>query len=312
MRFSRVRLRRGYDMEDVDAFIEAIRETFLGVREPPLTSDEVRNQQFHATQLRPGYDEKDVDAFLDEVEGRLRIRCAECGAPAVEAAQFCVRCGAPVSAQRSAAAKSAVAGPGGPPAAAAARDAVWIPGRALARYLLLCLCCNLILFAGLLAVINAPVSIRAVEYPGLGSTMGWVISLSLSGVLLSSTFFCFLGDRGRWPRLRQVGWGLVPILSVWWLAFAPFLWLADIRRRARDWAVFAAYLAAVAMEIYFLAVAHPGSTAWTIGALMVLLVGGTAAVHTAVAFRPTAGVPTWFGAAVVRDADERRPALRLR
>ena len=33
-RFSRTRLRPGYDEEEVDGFLEAIRDTFLGVREP--------------------------------------------------------------------------------------------------------------------------------------------------------------------------------------------------------------------------------------------------------------------------------------
>lgn len=70
-KFSITRLRPGYDQEQVDAFVEAIRDTFLGVREPPLKSDEIRNKQFSTTRLRPGYDEEEVDAFLDEAETRL-------------------------------------------------------------------------------------------------------------------------------------------------------------------------------------------------------------------------------------------------
>jgi DivIVA domain-containing protein len=101
--FSITRLRPGYSQEQVDAFLEAVRDTFLGVRESPLTSDEVHNKQFSTTRLREGYDEEEVDAFLEEAEARLRKKCAECGA-ASAAAQVCTRCGAPVSEQRPAAA----------------------------------------------------------------------------------------------------------------------------------------------------------------------------------------------------------------
>ena len=93
-RFSTTRLLwPGYDMEQVDAFLAAIRDTFLGVREPPLTADEVRDKQFATTRYRPGYDEREVDAFLDQAEARLRRRCSECGAALTEVAQGCARCG---------------------------------------------------------------------------------------------------------------------------------------------------------------------------------------------------------------------------
>src|SRR5690349_14648100 len=69
--FSTTRLRPGYDMEEVDAFANAIRDTFAGIREPSLTPDEIRTKQFAATRLRPGYDEEEVDAFLEEAELRL-------------------------------------------------------------------------------------------------------------------------------------------------------------------------------------------------------------------------------------------------
>lgn len=71
-RFSTTRLRPGYDMVQVETFLEAVRDTLLGVREPPLTADEIRDKKFATTRLRPGYDEKEVDAFLDEAEARLR------------------------------------------------------------------------------------------------------------------------------------------------------------------------------------------------------------------------------------------------
>jgi DivIVA domain-containing protein len=72
--FSVTRLRPGYDPGQVDAFLEAVSDTFLGVREPPLTASEVRDKQFTTTRLRPGYDEEEVDAFLDETEWRLATR----------------------------------------------------------------------------------------------------------------------------------------------------------------------------------------------------------------------------------------------
>ena len=70
-RFSTTRLRPGYDIDQVDAFLRAIRDTLVGIREPSLTPDEIRNKQFSTTRLRPGYDEEEVDAFLDEAESRL-------------------------------------------------------------------------------------------------------------------------------------------------------------------------------------------------------------------------------------------------
>jgi len=70
-KFSTTRLRPGYDMEEVDAFLEAIRDTFLGRRKPSLTPDEIRTIRFSTTRLRPGYAQLEVDAVLDEAEVRL-------------------------------------------------------------------------------------------------------------------------------------------------------------------------------------------------------------------------------------------------
>jgi DivIVA domain-containing protein len=122
--FSTTRLRPGYDMEEVDAFANAIRDTFLGMREPSLTPDEIRTKQFSTTRVRPGYDVEEVDAFLDEAElrlaaragarahaarqrstaadpaaGAVQITCLECGADSAEATEVCARCGAPASYQ---------------------------------------------------------------------------------------------------------------------------------------------------------------------------------------------------------------------
>jgi DivIVA domain-containing protein len=69
--FSITRWRPGYDPEEVDLFLEDLSDTFLGVRQPPLTAAEVAGKQFSTTRLRPGYDEEEVDAFLAEAEWRL-------------------------------------------------------------------------------------------------------------------------------------------------------------------------------------------------------------------------------------------------
>ena len=56
-------------MAEVDAFRQEIRDTFLGVKHPPLTLGEVRDKRF--TMARRGYNVQQVDAFVDEAEQRL-------------------------------------------------------------------------------------------------------------------------------------------------------------------------------------------------------------------------------------------------
>jgi DivIVA domain-containing protein len=120
--FSDTRLRPGYDQRQVFAFLNAIRDSFLGVRKPSLTPDEIQVKQFSTTRLGPGCDQGEVDAFLEEAGSRLavylgarreasaaepesggeavQIRCLECGAESAEAARVCARCGAPIDDQR--------------------------------------------------------------------------------------------------------------------------------------------------------------------------------------------------------------------
>ena len=80
--FSTRRLREGYDTAEVDAFREAIRDTFLGVSGPPLTWHAPPGKQFTTTRrLRPGYNPKQVDAFVDKAEPRLAaMRATDKGA----------------------------------------------------------------------------------------------------------------------------------------------------------------------------------------------------------------------------------------
>jgi DivIVA domain-containing protein len=65
------RLWEGYATAEVDAFRKELRDTFLGVRPPPLTWDEAHDKQFTPTRLGPGYKVEQVDAFLDKAEQRL-------------------------------------------------------------------------------------------------------------------------------------------------------------------------------------------------------------------------------------------------
>jgi DivIVA domain-containing protein len=69
-RFSTTPPGSGYDTAEVDAFRQEIRDTFLGVRQPPLTSDEANDRRFRLAR-RGGYDVHQVDAFCDEAEQRL-------------------------------------------------------------------------------------------------------------------------------------------------------------------------------------------------------------------------------------------------
>jgi DivIVA domain-containing protein len=69
-RFSTITKGAGYDTAEVDAFRQEIRDTFLGVRQPPLTSDEANDKRFRMARRR-GYDVVQVDAFCDEAIQRL-------------------------------------------------------------------------------------------------------------------------------------------------------------------------------------------------------------------------------------------------
>lgn len=87
-------------------------------------------------------------------------------------------------------------------------------------------------------------------------------------------------------RLRQLGWASVPLWSLGLLAFVPFLRLAFVRRRARDWGVFAAYLVVVAGFVVLVSVGGSNGPASAIAGGTVVVLMGFAAVHAFVAFRP--------------------------
>jgi len=108
--------------------------------------------------------------------------------------------------------------------------------------------------------------------------------------------------------LRQLGWASVPVWSIGFLAFAPFLWLAVTRRRGRDWAVFAGYLLAVVLEVVVVSVAGSKDPGQALAGGFVLVLMGGAALHAAVAFgrgrRRARPVP-----ATVRERDRQAVAM---
>jgi hypothetical protein len=59
----------GYERGEVDAFRSAVRDTFLGVSEPAVRSDDLRGKQFSAHRL--GYEKTEVEAFVEAAGLRL-------------------------------------------------------------------------------------------------------------------------------------------------------------------------------------------------------------------------------------------------
>lgn len=91
-------------------------------------------------------------------------------------------------------------------------------------------------------------------------------------------------------RLRQLAWASVPVWSLSLLAFAPFLRIALAERRARDWVVFAGYLAAVIVTVVLMSVAGPDDAVSAVAGGLAIVVMAVSAVHAFVAFRPRPGV----------------------
>ena len=94
----------------------------------------------------------------------------------------------------------------------------------------------------------------------------------------------------------RLAWASVPVWSIGFLSFTPFLRLAIARRGMKDWAVFMVYIVAVVVEIALLSIAGQGSggqngAGAAAGGLVILLMGG-GAVHTYAAFgkRPARAV----------------------
>jgi DivIVA domain-containing protein len=74
-KFTPVRLREGYDVEEVDVFVDRVMATVNGQPvERPVTAREIRNAQFSPVRLREGYDVFEVDQFLERAEEWLTGR----------------------------------------------------------------------------------------------------------------------------------------------------------------------------------------------------------------------------------------------
>ena len=78
----------------------------------------------------------------------------------------------------------------------------------------------------------------------------------------------------------------MPVWSIGFLSFVPFLALAVISRRKQDWAIFAAYLAATIALIVAIGAVNPNSNASGGVGLFAIALGACAAVHSAILFRP--------------------------
>jgi hypothetical protein len=101
-------------------------------------------------------------------------------------------------------------------------------------------------------------------------------------------------DAGRRARtrkaLRQVWWALIPIWSIGFLSFVPFLAYALIQRSKKNWAVVGAYLAATIAIFVSLGVVNPNSGPGAALGGFIVALAGCAAVHAAVLFRPSRAV----------------------
>ena len=116
-------------------------------------------------------------------------------------------------------------------------------------------------------------------------------------------------------RLRQFAWASVPVWSLSLLAPVPFLRIASARHRARDWAVFAGYLAAVIVEVVLVSLPGSNDVGGTVAVFMALVLTGVAAAHTFVAFRPGSALAGELGPAAPPNqlaVDRARARMRLR
>ncbi len=91
--------------------------------------------------------------------------------------------------------------------------------------------------------------------------------------------------------LSRLAWASIPVWSIGFLAFVPFLRLAIARRRRQDWAIFTGYLIAVVLEIVAVSIGgQQGGGSTAAGGLVILLAGG-GALHAFIAFGGEAPAP---------------------
>ena len=70
-RFGTTQFRQGYDMADVDRFIDEVVAAVDGQARPAGLSARVRAVRFSTTSLQRGYDMADVDTLLESVAATL-------------------------------------------------------------------------------------------------------------------------------------------------------------------------------------------------------------------------------------------------
>jgi hypothetical protein len=211
------------------------------------------------------------------------VKCVECGAETAEASALCARCGAPAVWQPSLTANPAAGGPGDTRVVAAARDARSVPAwvRRGQRYFFVSLIFFLVLYViGVVGINKTP------QRAGLHHPMFSVTVFGFAGALVSLVLFELARNRFSW---RQPVAAVITVMFLWALVFAPFLWLALVRRRARDWVVLAIYLAAEAAMVYIISLGYqPG--AYGDGSAIAASLLVVAPVHAWVALSPAAGV----------------------
>jgi DivIVA domain-containing protein len=71
--FTLTRLREGYDIAQVDAFIADV-VTRMAIEPPTVRVEEIRTARFKPVRLKQGYEMREVDAYLDHLEAERRKR----------------------------------------------------------------------------------------------------------------------------------------------------------------------------------------------------------------------------------------------
>ncbi|NUR06497.1 MAG: DivIVA domain-containing protein [Nocardioidaceae bacterium] len=72
-RFTVVRMREGYDIRQVDEFLDQV-SAALEFDPPLMGADEVEAKRFAPVRIRHGYDMDEVDTHLDHLAAELRRR----------------------------------------------------------------------------------------------------------------------------------------------------------------------------------------------------------------------------------------------
>lgn len=76
VRFSMTKFRAGYEMSEVDAFLDSLQKSLLqweAGRSGTILAGEVVHQRFSVTKFRNGYDQDQVDDFLDQATATLQV-----------------------------------------------------------------------------------------------------------------------------------------------------------------------------------------------------------------------------------------------